>query len=209
MTAQIPVSTLHACSCPFLTGSPELRTTDLSPTHNVWFNWFYRSNTKKNPWKTTSETLLCPPRRFMITSGLFHDEQYFRNKSRGLTMSNFTWALHSWKAETVKKFLFSFVSYSEIRPSVPFPRSLVKLTDAWTCLCNSSSLFPFLSEFLFNKYSPYAIACNKIISLIVPLILSLTEQQQEPYHSPEVPLMQHFPYNGNFLRFYRHSMNGF
>lgn len=121
----------------------------------------------------------------------------FPEQKQGTDNVKLYWALHSWKAETVKKFLFSFVSYSEIRPSVPFPRSLVRLADSWTCLCNSSSLFPFLSEFLFNKYSPYAIACNKIISLIVPLTLSLTEQQ-EPYNSPEVPLMQHFPYNGDF-----------
>lgn len=53
--------------------------------------------------------------------------------------------------------------------------------------------------FLFNEYSAYCNRLNKNLSLIVPCILSLTEQQWN--NSREVTLMHDFLYTGSFKDF--------
>ena len=92
-----------------------------------------------------------------LCCSVMSNSHLFWRKVGALTVLNFTWALCSRKAETGKKFPHPFVfqkqvtarghsalSCSEVRPSLPFLRSLRRLRNWLTCLHNRSGLPPFL-----------------------------------------------------------------
>lgn len=184
------LSKLYAVSsCALLSASPGSRTTDLCHQLTTYgSSEFAGTTTNENPWETTFETLLCtlPPEVndhlwvvswweiFLILEKKKRRWQYWTlsepcspGRQRQLRNS-FTILCLGGKYQQGR----TLVSYYEIKPSVPFPRSPLRLMDSLPASLPAQAPFLSFETFLFDKYSPYAIARNKIISLIVLFILS-------------------------------------
>lgn len=163
-----------ACSCAFLSGSPGSRTAD--PCHQLT-TYGSTGFAGATPTRIPKRPLLRPCLAsqkvydhlwvvpwweiFLPLEQKERDCQYWTLPEPVLLVSRdgqeIPLLFCVW--ETNKQQRRSLLFYCEIRPSVPFPRSLVRLTDSLTLLCNSSGPLPSFETFLFNKYCP---PCNSL-----------------------------------------------